>query len=374
MIAFAFLFADRNMKAFNREWLTVLGCLVCLIATAGSGSGQQSAFGITEDDQQFRLVTPQLEAAIRKTGYVSGVAGGSMLDKRTGFRDAGFGLDIVDWIMEPGSDKEYRDQLNDELVYRFGNPYHGKRPKRMIEGPQICTQAKRVSPTVIRGDDFVAFKMSFQYQTAAPDKTTGSIWSQTLVFPKGKRYFVSSDRIEAVNSSEAMFLRIDMPGHIKHRGGDTFSHVYLSYLPQTDPPAGFDGNIIPAASFEKNFAPDEFFNYRRPRLEDNGLQLPQRFIRAYRLRDPDTGKQGPWLAGMTLDASVVHEAWCHQRGYVCMIQEFGGRPVKAGESFSAAFIIGFFDSIEEMHAVYDAHQGHTGLEADEGSWQLTKLN
>src|SRR5438874_2784089 len=39
-----------------------------------------------------------------------------------------------------------------------------------------------------------------------------------------------------------------------------------------------------------------------------------------------TGNDGPWLAGMTLDPGVVSEAWCHQRGYVCLIEEFGGRP------------------------------------------------
>jgi len=69
------------------------------------------------------------------------------------------------------------------------------------------------------------------------------------------------------------------------------------------------------------------------------------------MRDPKNGRPGPWLAGMTLDPSVVSEAWCHQRGYVCLIEEFGGRPVKAGESFSAAFIVGYFDSIEEMESV-----------------------
>ena len=75
---------------------------------------------------------------------------------------------------------------------------------------------------------------------------------------------------------------------------------------------------------------------------------------------------------MTLDPSVVYEAWCHQRGYVCMIEEFGGRPIKAGESFSAAFIVGFFDSIEEMEKVYDQYAGHTGLEVSEKGWKLTR--
>ena len=125
---------------------------------------------------------------------------------------------------------------------------------------------------------------------------------------------------------------------------------------------------IPASVFLKDFAPDKLFNYRQERLD----HPPSRFIRAYRLRDPSTGKAGPWLAGMTLDPSVVHEAWCHQRGYVCMIEEFGGRPVKAGESFSAAFVVGYFDSIDEMHKVYDEHKGFTGLTVSDKGWKLTR--
>jgi len=46
------------------------------------------------------------------------------VDEKTGFRDAGFGLDIVDWIMEPGSDEAYQEKLNKELIYRFNTPYH----------------------------------------------------------------------------------------------------------------------------------------------------------------------------------------------------------------------------------------------------------
>jgi len=284
------------------------------------------------------------------------VAAQSLLDKKTGFRDAGYGLDIVDWIMEPGSDDAYRDQLDKELVYKFNNEYHGKAPKRSIEGPQICTQAKRLEPAAIAGKDFVAVTQKFTYRTAAPGHKTGSVWNQTIVFPEGKRYFISSDRITSVNSSEAMFLRLDMPGHIKHTKGDTFSEVYLSYQGR-----------IPATEFFENFAPDEKFNYTRGRDK-----VPQRFIRAYHLVDPQTGKEGPWLAGMTLQPDVVFEAWCHQRGYVCLIEEFGGRPIKAGESFSAAFIVGFFDSIDEMHAVYDQYAGHTGLQASADGWKLIK--
>ncbi len=348
------------------------GCLLFSLTLWIPISSSAETIQITEEADRITVETSTIKATIRKKGYVSGVAGGSFVDKKTGAKDLGFGLDIADWIMEPGSDEVYRDKLDSELVYRFNNLYHGKRPKRSIEGPQICTKARNLSPKIIRGEDFVAVQMSFHYKTAAPGKQPGSKWTQTIVFPAGKRYFVSSDHIDAVNRSDGMFLRIDVPGHIKHDRGDTFSQIYLSYLRQTNKPTAFRGDVIPASSFVKDFAPDEWFNYRRGRVEAASKPLPKRFIRAYHIRDKETGKDGPWLAGMTLDPGVVHEAWCHQRGYVCMIEEFGGRPIKAGESFSAAFIVGFFDSIDEMHRVYDQYAGHTGLTIDDDGWKLTK--
>ena len=343
---------------------------LCLLCTSANSSAQ--SIQIREDSDQISIETSAIKATIRKTGYVSGVAGGSFVDKQSGETDLGFGLDIADWIMEPGSDQAYRDKLDEELVYKINNPYHGKRAKRSIEGPQICTRARKMMPTIIRGDDFVGVRMSFNYKTSAPGRKTGSKWTQTIVIPEGKRYFLSSDRIDAVNSSDGMFLRIDMPGHLKHNKGDSFSRIYLSYLQQTNNTTGIAGSQIPSSAFLDNFAPDERFNYRRDRVEKNGEAIPKRFIRAYRIRNKQTGKEGPWLAGMTLDPTVVHEAWCHQRGYICMIEEFGGRPIKAGESFSAAFIVGFFDSIEEMHRVYDQYAGHTGLTVDKTGWKLTK--
>lgn len=315
-----------------------------------------AGFEVSESAAEIRIAGSAVEAVIRKEGYVSGVAGGSFLDKKTGFRDAGFGLDIVDWLMEPGSDESYRAQLTGDLKYEFNNLFHGKIPKRSIEGPQICTKAGKVDPKVIRGKDFVAVTMDYRYQIAAPGKKTGSQWQQTLVFPEGQRYFISSDRITSVNDSQALFLRLDMPGHIKHQGGDRFSEVYLSYI-----------GHIPAQEFQRDFAPDEKFLYQRGKSK-----TPRRFIRAYRLRDPKTGNPGPWLAGMTLEPSVVSESWCHQRGYVCMIQEFGGRPIKAGGRFSAAFIVGFFDSLEEAERVYDRYAGNTDLEVSEAGWRLRK--
>ena len=86
----------------------------------------------------------------------------------------------------------------------------------------------------------------------------------------------------------------------------------------------------------------------------------------------ESGWKRRHFGGVTLAPAVVHEAWCHQRSYVCMIEEFGGRPIKAGESFSAAFIVGYFDSIDEMHEVYDAHKGFNGLMVSPTSWELTR--
>jgi hypothetical protein len=316
-------------------------------------------YQVTEDDRYIHIEMPDLTAAICKKGYVSGVANQSLLDKSTGFRDPGFGLDIADWIMEPGSDATYRDRLPAALVYRNDGDshlYHGSRPKRSIEGPQICTQAGQLRPSIIRGKDFVAIRQQFTYHLAAPGKQVGSRWTQLLVFPLGKRYFISMDKIEAVNPSEAMFLRIDMPGHVRHTKGDTFSEIYLSYCGR-----------IPASQFCTDFPPDTKFDYLRGRDP-----VPDRFMRGYRLRDPTTGKDGPWLVGMTLEPSVVSEAWCHQRGYVCMIEEFGGRRIRPGQSFSTAFIVGYFDTIEEMQRVYDAHKGHTAIETSAEGWKLTK--
>ncbi len=340
--------------------LRIAGCCLVLLCWSALSNAPANAQLLVEDTEQaVQIETDCLSARIAKQGYVSGVARQSFVDKRTGFRDAGFGLDIVDWIMEPGSDEAYRDRLDQELVYQFNTPYHGKTPKRSIEGPQICTRAKELQPEVVRGKDFVAVRQQFRYRTAAPGKQTGSLWTQWLVFPQGKRYFLSMDRIDSVNDSDAMFLRIDMPGHIRHTRGDTFSSIYLSYHEPAE---------IPAGEFLQDFAPDERFLYQR-RAE----RIPARFIRAYRLRDAETGAAGPWLAGMTLNPATPSEAWCHQRGYVCMIEEFGGRPIRAGESFSAAFVVGYFDSIEEMHQVYDQFKGHDGLEVSADGWKLISL-
>ena len=51
----------------------------------------------------------------------------------------------------------------------------------------------------------------------APGREAGSLWTQVLVFPAGKRYLLSMNRKDAVNAGDALFLRVDLPGHIKDR-------------------------------------------------------------------------------------------------------------------------------------------------------------
>jgi hypothetical protein len=222
---------------------------------------------------------------------------------------------------------------------------------------------KPVKPEIIRGADFVAVRTTYQFEYAAPGRRPGSQWTQLVVFPQGARYFLLMDKIDSVNDSPEMFLRNDTPGCVRHEQGDTFSEMYLSYL------GGRQGVRIPNSEFFTPFPPDSKFGYRRDTHE-----LPANFIRAYHLRDPQTGQDGPWLAGLTLDPAVVYEAWCSQRpgGIIVMIEEVYGRPIKAGQSFSAAHIVGYFNDVAEMHTLATKYHGNTKLVADKAGWRLEK--
>ncbi|QDV32558.1 hypothetical protein [Tautonia plasticadhaerens] len=362
-----------------------LGVLVASAWTdpsaARQGDGEDWA-RVVEDDRAITIETDLIEAVIPKNSpkhWMTGIEKGTFLDKTTGFREAGDGLMVIDWLMEPGSDAEWQEQVfapdgdgvgrytwfeneTDPARREYALMAHGSsHRKRMVEGPQLCHRMKPVEPEVIRGDDFVAVRTTYRFEYAAPGRTPGSRWTQLIVFPKGERYFVLMDRVDSVNDSPELFLRNDTPGCVRHEQGDTFSEMYLSYL------GGPDGVRIPSGEFFNPFPPDLKFGYRR-----DTHRVPEHFIRAYHLRDPETGADGPWLAGLTLDPSVVYEAWCSQRpgGIIVMIEEIHGRPTKAGESFSAAHVVGYFDDIEAMHEVYDRYEGHTGLVVDEGGWRL----
>lgn len=337
-----------------------------------------------EDERSIRIESDRLEAVIPKNHpkhWMTGIEKGSFLDKATGFREVGDGLMVVDWLMEAGSDEAWSQQViatDGHGVGRYtwyenhstpeSREYalmaHGSsHRKRMVEGPQLCHRMKPVEPEIIRGQDFVAVKTSYHFEYAAPGRKPGSKWTQLVVFPQGQRYFLLMDRVDCINDSDEMFLRNDTPGCVRHHEGDTFSEIYLSYL------SGSRGVRIPASEFFTPFPPDLKYGYRR-----DTHRVPEHFIRAYRLRDPKTGADGPWLGGLTLEPSVVYEAWCSQRpgGIIVMIEEVYGKPIKAGQSFSAAHIVGYFDTIEEMHAVHAQYQGHTGLAADESGWKLLK--
>lgn len=300
-----------------------------------------------------RLVIDATEysAAVNTEGYVSGVAEGSFVDKKTGAKDPGFGLLIADFLLEPRADPPNTPK---ERRYPFGDVYHGDIPKRYVSLPQICTQAKRLPQEITRGSDFVAVRQRYRWDVACPPYHAGAQWEQLLVFPDGKRWFIAWDRFSCADDVPCVMMRMDMPGHVKHHGGDVFKRIYLSY----------HGEPIPQHAFHHNFAPHEKFLYRR-----NSRKTPSRYIRAIELDNP---KQEVWLAGMTLDPSIVYEAWCHQRDYVCFIQEFGGRAAKPGEWTGAVHIVGYFDNIKEMEAVYDRYKGGTGLQASAEGWKLIR--
>lgn len=338
-----------------------------------------------EDERAIKIETDKLEAVIPKKNpkhWMTGIEKGAFLDKTTGFREVGDGLMVIDWLMEAGSDEAYGDKViapdghgvgrytwhtneTDPERKAYALMAHGSsHRKRMVEGPQLCHRMKPVQPEVICGKDFIAVKTTYQYEYAAPGRKAGSRWTQLIVFPQGERFFVLMDKIDSINDSDEMFLRSDMPGCIRHEKGDTFSEIYLSYLSSPK------GVRIPSSEFFTPFPPDLKFGYRR-----DTHKTPEYFIRAYHLRDKETGKDGPWLAGMTLEASVVYEAWCSQRpgNIIVMIEEIHGKPVKSGESFSAAHVVGYFNTIEDMHKVNDRHKGHTALIADASGWQLKSL-
>ena len=249
----------------------------------------------------------------------------------------------MDFLLGPGwKDDEYG---RDKKV-------HGDLPKHYVEGPQICTQAKKLDAGDHRGEGLRRRSMKFRFTKGHNGFKAGSIWEQTLVFQPRERYVLCSEQITSVNDVDNLLYRIDMPGHIRHKDGDTFSAVYLSYHGE-----------IPATSFMKDFAPDDKFLYQRKEGK-----VPERMIRGYQLKVD--GKPGPWLVGMTLDPAAVVEAWCHQRSYVCFIQELHGKKVRAGETFCAAYIVGYFDDIPAMEKTYDQYKGKTRIEVTKDGFQL----
>ncbi len=296
-----------------------------------------------ESNNIIYIETQLIQAAIRTTGCVSGVMAGSFRDKKTGISDPGFGLHVMDFLLTPGWRKD---------GYSRNRMHHGNLPKHFVEGPQLCIQAKRLDYAIVRGANYLAVKQWFIFTKPGEGYQAGSRWEQTLLFLPDTRYFLSSESIVSVNDVGTLFYRIDMPGHLKHNRGDTFHQVYLSYY-----------GLIGAKEFLTDFPPDKRFFYKRKESDS-----PDQFIRAYQLRAGED--LSVWLTGMTLDPAIPCEAWCHQRDYVCFIQENHGRSVTKGETFGAAYIIGYFDSIDEMNRVYDDYRGVKYIGVDSGRFTL----
>src|SRR5437588_9016047 len=172
--------AQRNWSASMRmKWPVGLACWAVFCgAIRADDAGTRGGIRVQQTPAAIQIDTDLLQARINKTGYVSGVAQGSFLDKKTGAREAGFGLHIMDFLMAPG----WRDDgyLRDAKI-------HGDLPKHYVEGPQICTQAKELKSEVVKGQDFVAVKLRFTFTQPGKGYRAGSTWEQTLVFLPGVR-------------------------------------------------------------------------------------------------------------------------------------------------------------------------------------------
>jgi hypothetical protein len=46
------------------------------------------------------------------------------------------------------------------------------------------------------------------------------------------------------------------------------------------------------------------------------------------------------------------------------------KKVKAGESFGAAYLVGWFDDLAAMRNVYDRHKGKHAIVLDKGTFRL----
>jgi hypothetical protein len=55
---------------------------------------------------------------------------------------------------------------------------------------------------------------------------------------------------------------------------------------------------------------------------------------------------------------------------VCFIQELHRRHVKAGETFGAAYAVGYFDDIAAMKKLCDTYKGKRNLRVEGGKYRL----
>src|SRR5436305_7557676 len=117
------------------ENLMRMFCIALALAIATSAGAQDPAIKVQEFGDYIQIDTDVLQAKIRKKGYVSGIAQGCLLDRKTGARDLGFGLHVMDFLLGPG----WKDD-----GYSRDPKVHGDLPHHYVEGPPVCTQAKQL--------------------------------------------------------------------------------------------------------------------------------------------------------------------------------------------------------------------------------------
>jgi hypothetical protein len=54
----------------------------------------------------------------------------------------------------------------------------------------------------------------------------------------------------------------------------------------------------------------------------------------------------------------------------CFIEEIHRKKVKAGETFGAAYVVGWFDDLADMNAVYDRYRGKSRIVVADGKFRL----
>ncbi len=230
----------------NSEVAWTIAALVLATASAIAWADEPPIV-VKSNDDRIQITSMELEASIRRTGYVSGVEGKSLLDRATGSRDLGFGLDIVDWLMETGSSTRLLRPTPGDLPYLFNDLVHGKRAAARSKWPQICTRAGRLLPSVISGA--TSWRSSRISSTNWPHrgKVAGSRWGADNRLPCGANVTSSSsDRVTVANDAAS---RLHKPGSTcpvtsSIRRVDSFSEVYLSYV-GTIPAAESLGRLRP---------------------------------------------------------------------------------------------------------------------------------
>jgi hypothetical protein len=77
-----------------------------LVPLLSAGRAEQPAgIAVQETEDWIQIDTDAPQARIRKKGYVSGIERGTFLDKKTGAREVGFGLHIMDFLMASAGER-----------------------------------------------------------------------------------------------------------------------------------------------------------------------------------------------------------------------------------------------------------------------------